>query len=179
MPKLVDARTESSLDTYETPQWLVSEVKAFFGGNIDFDPCTSESNPTGALVARTADDPLDGFDLWPRTAVNAYVNSPYGRVLGDWVNNILWQRSLNKKLEVIQLAPARFGAGWFKDLARGADSFGVFNKRLAFTLSGKPVLDKKGKPCSAQFDAVLAYYGPRETEFRKHFAQHLTFWKLV
>lgn len=64
-------------------------------------------------------------------------------------------------------------------MAKGAAAFGVFNKRLLFTLDGKPVVDKQGRPTTAQFDAVLAYYGAREKQFRKHFAKHLTFWKLA
>lgn len=172
----IDIRTESSLDTYETPQWLVAEIKAFFGGSIDLDPCTSASNPVGA--ARFMTEANDGLrQEWNRRSDTAYVNSPYGRALKAWAQKCV-EEAASLEIEIIQLAPARFGAGWFKYLAENCHAFGVFNKRLAFTLDGQPVTDKKGKPCTAQFDAVLAYYGPRREEFREHFAQYLTYWRL-
>lgn len=185
MPKLVDARTETSLDTYETPQALVSQVKAFFGGIIDLDPCTTERNPTGARWHVT--EQMNGLDRsWSSvemrygggTVRSAYVNSPYGRALPDWTAKCV-RESLYNDVEIIQLMPARFGARWFQFMAAEAAIFGVFKKRLFFTLDGKPVVDSKGKPCSAQFDACLAYYGPRVSEFRKHFEAELTYWQLI
>jgi hypothetical protein len=175
----VDMRTEASLDTYETPAWLVAEVKAFFGGGIALDPCTSDRNPTGA-GAYYANNESSGnglthsWEYW----YNAYVNSPYGRALKDWTAKCIRESTYND-VEIIQLAPARPATRWFLDMAMGSDELGVFKKRLSFTLNGKPVTDRKGKPCTGQFDSALAYYGPRGDAFRKHFAPYLTYWKLI
>lgn len=181
MSSKIDMRTEASLDTYETPAWLVAEVKTFFGGSIALDPCTSIRNPTDAIYNFTGayeeDNGLTYTWKLP-TVTNAYVNSPYGRALKDWTRKCILESTLND-IEIIQLVPARFGSRWFHDFARGTDLFGTFDKRLSFTLSGKPVCDKKGRPCTAQFDTCLGYYGPRFSEFRKHFAKHLTYWKLI
>ena len=171
----VDMRTSSSYDAYETPQWLVEEVRKFFGGKIDLDPCTSCRNPTGATYYETAE--TDGLSSVWAFNENAYVNSPYGRQLKLWSDKCFYE-SQRSDIEILQLVPARFGSGWFKTMAGRVNSLGVFNKRLTFEVSGKPVTDKNGRPQTAQFDTCLVYYGDRKMDFRRHFAPYLTFWKL-
>ncbi len=174
-------RTSSSFDAYETPQWLVKEVTRFFGGYIDLDPCTSERNPTGALHTFTnvclEDNGLEQTWNYPHVR-SVYVNSPYGRQLPLWAAKAYVTRLQDPTVDTLQLLPARFGSTWFRTMAERCDGLGVFDKRLSFTKDGKPVTDAKGKPCTAQFDTCLVYYGLNTEGFKEHFAKYLTYWSI-
>lgn len=177
MPRMLDMRTSGSYDAYETPQWLVKEIKRYFGGAIDLDPCTSDLNPVGADMFLTS----DGLEqLWGMlTTSSVYVNSPYGRELPKWVGKCVSESTLNPDMEIIQLLPARFGSRWFRDMAESCGAFGVFDKRLSFTINGQPVTDKNGRPCTAQFDTCLVYFGPNAWAFKEWFSDYLTYWSLA
>ncbi len=83
MSNLVDKACKS-IEFY-TPERILERVRAYFGGQIDLDPATADSNPTKARRFFTAKD--DGLSHdW--SGYNAFVNPPYGREIRKWVAKI-------------------------------------------------------------------------------------------
>lgn len=141
---------------WQTPDHIVEAVKAFYGGSIDLDPCTSPDNPVGAKLFYTKDD--DGLvKEWPIGA-KVYINPPYGRAIGPWV-----AKAIHHPGEVVMLLPARTDTKWFQK---------IFDERLASYAFLRGRLTFKGANASAPFPSVLVYWSyvfPRHGAFADTF----------
>jgi phage N-6-adenine-methyltransferase len=118
----------SKTDDWATPQYVVDFAARRFGllvgnhGGFDLDVCASDSNHKAPEYYTANDDGLQ--QAW---SGNVWLNPPYGRVIGDWVNKAV--ESVNEDEEeeggcesVTLLIPARTETRWFFDLiSQGAE----------------------------------------------------------
>lgn len=75
--------------TQFTPSYVLDPVRVDLGGRIDFDPCTTVDNPTGARYFLTAED--DGLSQSWHSFVDSsiFVNPPYSKAREPWVERCI------------------------------------------------------------------------------------------
>lgn len=141
------ALLSSASAEWYTPPDLAREIAAFLGG-IDLDPCAEEARAIPARRHETA----RGLEIsWTG---RVYVNPPYGREIGRWV-----EKALTEPVEeLILLVPARTDTRWFQALWPHAICF--LRGRLHFS----------GSAVGAPFPSALIYRGRRPAAFRSAFA---------
>lgn len=114
-PKPSTMAVHFSSDTPEhyTPQIVVDAVLKCLG-NIDLDPCSNshESPNIPANAHYTQDD--NGLDQ--RWAGNVYMNPPYGREIGAWVQKLVTAHKTGNVPAAIALVPARTDTKWWATL---------------------------------------------------------------
>lgn len=73
-------RDENTTDSWITPKWLIDRL-----GPFDLDPCACNPQPWPTAEKMIA-DPDDG--LLHQWAGHVWLNPPYGRALGVWLNRL-------------------------------------------------------------------------------------------
>lgn len=131
-------------------------------GLIDTDPCAPIDDPlwTGPRVAYTAED--DG--LTKDWCGNVFLNPPYGRVIGDWIDKAIAEVESGRADVVMALVPARPGTQWFQRLAPYPICF--LNGRIDF-VAGDP-LSRRPNHRSPAFPSAIASIR------RSHYAEHIS-----
>lgn len=94
---------------WETPQDLFDELSRIFGG-FTLDPCAAAENAKCSRYFTRDDDGLS-----QRWSGKVFMNPPYGREIGKWVEKA-WRESLDSAL-VVCLLPARVDTRWWHDFA--------------------------------------------------------------
>ena len=103
----------SKSSEHNTPKWLVDEIRHYFEGSIDFDPCTN--NEAQQLIQATYYQTYPSNILreaWNYRAV--YMNPPYGRQISVWINKLVVECRLQNVETAIALVPARTDTRWFR-----------------------------------------------------------------
>jgi len=98
----------SATDEWSTPQWVVDQAAAEFGP-FDLDPAATPDNAK-APVFFTRDD--DG--LARRWKGRVWLNPPYGRTVGDWMDKARAEVDAGRAEIVVCLVPARVDARWWQ-----------------------------------------------------------------
>jgi phage N-6-adenine-methyltransferase len=144
----------SESDQWNTPKAVVELVKQMLG-EIDLDPCSNDgkANVPAKKVYRREDDGLQ--QKWKG---RAYMNPPYGDVVGDWVGKLIAEYEAGNVKEAIALVAARVDTKWFQTFE--PYNIGFVRGRLTFG-------DAKN---SATFPSAVIYFGERPTKFRVVFA---------
>jgi phage N-6-adenine-methyltransferase len=151
------ALLSSKKQTWQTPASLLSEIKSF--REIQLDPCTAVSNPTGASTFFTEED--DGLSHSWNCGGLVYVNSPYGRELPIWVKKCVMEAALGT--EIIMLLPARPDTRyWHAGIFPTCDALCFLRGRLKFVGASHP----------APFPSALVYWGADVSRFRCVFHEH-------
>lgn len=133
----------SATDQWNTPADLMDTIARFYDGAF-LDPCPADP---------PAD--FDGLALsWFGQRV--YMNPPYGRSIGKWVEKALGEYTR----EIVMLVPARTDTAWFQPL---------FDHTICF-LRGR--LHFNDAPTGAPFPSALVYRGCRPFTFA-HTFEHL------
>lgn len=119
-----------SLDnTWQTPDRILERVRAYFGGEIPFDPSTAKDNPTraqrycagvpGTLFASN----LPAEDLAGRNGLEVawdwpwFCNPPYGTELKAWLAKMGAEEERRRDVDGIALIPAsRWETRYFQTL---------------------------------------------------------------
>lgn len=136
--------------TWQTPDCVLDRVRRI--GPIGLDPCTVEENPTNAHAIFTPyDDGLVHAWFTHDTSHVVYVNPPYGRGIGPWVNKC--SEAYLDGETVVALLPARPDTRWFP---WDANALCFWRGRLKF----------RGAPAPAPFPSVLAFWGDRPARDR-------------
>lgn len=136
---------------------LVVEVM----GKIDLDPCSNskEDPAVPAINHYTVED--DGLELpWNGTV---YMNPPYGRIIGDWVEKLVSEFETGNTTEAIALVPARVDTEWWNNLTSCSRTIPLVcfvRGRLTFINNDNP----------APFPSALVYLGDNRTEFYAAFS---------
>lgn len=131
----------SATGEWNTPNWLYGQVMEFLGSEAS-DPCPD----LPAELRR------DAFSYeW---SGNIYLNPPYGRSIGKWINKLL----SSPIDEAILLLPARVDTRWFQPLFERADYLCFIKGRLHFNDLPDPL-------ARAPFPSVLVYLGHRPASF--------------
>ncbi len=100
-------------DTWKTPRATYKALNAEFA--FDFDPCPP--NPT-----------FDGLTIeWGQ---RNFVNPPYGRVIGKWLQKA-WEQHHKGKTSVF-LIPSRTDTAWWHDYVMTAHEIRFIRGRLKF-----------------------------------------------
>lgn len=153
----------SKRDSWNTPKEVLDRVREL--GEIDLDPCSNEDSIVGATAQYVGSGGLD-ID-WTDDMGDglAYVNPPYGREIGRWVQRCALFGTTYAR-EVVALLPARPDTKWFTD-AWTANALCFWRGRLRFL----------GAPSSAPFPSVVAYWGRHKYRFADIFDEvgHVVF----
>jgi len=133
-----------------TPPHIVAAVGRTLG-HIDLDPCASLSFADNVPATKRLTECEDGLGSEWRGTV--YMNPPYGRVIGDWVDKLVAEYTRGNVTAAVALVPARTDTAWFSLLADAA--LCLVRGRLKFG----------SMDSGAPFPSVAAYIGPDRSAF--------------
>lgn len=149
-------RTTDGVFSSDTPEWytpkhVVDAVDAAMLG-IDLDPCAEPDRRVPATSHYTeADDGL--AQPWHG---RVYMNPPYGRTIGAWVDKLADEYESGRVLEAVALVPARTDTAWWAHLPASTVCF--ITGRLSFS-DADP----------APFPSAACYMGPNDRRFAEVF----------
>lgn len=138
-----------------TPRRILDLALATLGA-IDLDPCSNNhENPrVPAATHYTAAD--DGLTRpWHG---RVFLNPPYGRTIGDWVDKLATEFHTGRVDEAIALVPARTDTAWWRALPARLICFA--SGRLSFSDHDTP----------APFPSAVAYLGADPVAFVTNFS---------
>lgn len=117
--------------TSDTPEWYtprhVVDAVIEAMGAIDLDPCADASK--GIPAERHFTEADDGLSQPWRGRV--YMNPPYGRTIGQWVDKLAEEYEYGNITEAIALVPARTDTSWWAHLPASMVCF--VTGRLSFS----------------------------------------------
>jgi phage N-6-adenine-methyltransferase len=143
--------------TSDTGEWytprevIAAAVEAM--GSIDLDPCAEPAKGVPAVKHFTRED--DGLRHQWRGRV--YMNPPYGREIGEWVDKLAEEFEYGNVTQAVALVPARTDTSWWAHLPASTVCF--FTGRLTFS----------EHPSPAPFPSAACYLGSNQTAFAKAF----------
>ena len=120
----------SSSTEWETPQGFFDRLDAEF--DFGLDPCATHENAKCPVYFTKAQD---GLKMTWCGYGPVFVNPPYGREVGDWL-----QKSYEVSqhgITVVALIPARTSTRWWHDYVMKAEEIRFVKGRLYFTINGK------------------------------------------
>ena len=154
----------SNTAEHYTPAHVLDLVLEVMGG-IDLDPCADPGCRVPAAVHFTAAE--DGLSKpW---AGRVYMNPPYGRGIGSWVDRLVTFHQAGQVEEAIALVPARPGPIWWRRLTGHGGPVLFYSRRLKFV----------GNKSSAPFPSALVYMGPRRSKFCRVASRFGDVWGVV
>jgi phage N-6-adenine-methyltransferase len=160
-PSLAGIQSRSpGMFSSDSPEWytpkhiVASVVKAL--GHIDLDPCADPGKGIPAERHFTVTD--NGLDQPWRGRV--YMNPPYGREIGAWVDKLAEEYEYGNVSEAIALVPARTDTSWWAHLPASMVCF--VTGRLSFS-------DHEN---AAPFPSAVCYLGTRSQAFAETFIEH-------
>lgn len=124
-----------------TPQWLFDTLNTEFA--FDRDVCASEGNAKCAQYFTKAQDALK--QTWTGYC---WMNPPYGRQIGRWVEKA-YQSAQTGEATVVCLLPSRTDTRWWHDYVMKADTVRLIQGRLKF----------EGAENSAPFPSAIVIFG--------------------
>lgn len=131
-----------------TPEYVLSPVRAAFGGTIGLDPCTEPDNPTKAKQFYCL--PQDGSVL-PWNADSVFCNPPYGEARNKWVIRCI-EEGVHRK--VILLIPSHTETIIFQKAANACSALVILKGRLKFG-----VLRENRRQEAASHGSALLFFG--------------------
>lgn len=149
----MDVHYSSDSPEWYTPAEIVALVQAVLG-QIDLDPCSNVGKPNVPAVLHYT-WVNDGLQQPWRGRV--YMNPPYGRTIGSWVEKLAASYEAGQVSEAIALLPARTDTAWFRRLRPYLRCF--IAGRLSFSEEG-----------TAPFPSVAVYLGENERVFVQMFS---------
>ncbi len=113
---------------WETPKRLFDRLAAEHGP-FDLDPCATPENAKCSRFYYWS--PAGGGlnELWLGTV---YMNPPYGRQIGKWVEKA-YRSALAGSAKVVCLLPARTDTAWFHDYVLGKGRMEFLRGRVRFS----------------------------------------------
>lgn len=153
----------------DSPEWYtppaVIDLVLRVLGTIDLDPCSNSH--TAPTVPATRHYTVEDDGLSQPWTGRVYLNPPYGRGIGAWVERLVGAYEVGAVPVAITLLPARTDTRWWR-LLRGASVCFVAG-RLRFS----------GSDNSAPFPSAVAYLGPQPERFSQVFAELGDVWRRV
>lgn len=138
-----DGMKSSSTYEWETPQWLFNDLNQVYGFTLDV--CASEQNRKCDAYYTKEQDGLK--KKWHGTC---WMNPPYGRNIGKWVEKA-YTASTIYGATVVCLLPARTDTRWFHDYVYGKAEVTFLKGRLRFG----------GAKVNAPFPSMVAVYSAK------------------
>jgi hypothetical protein len=157
VPSLSGAFRLAGMMTSDSPEWytpreVIAAAIATLGG-IDLDPC---SNPGTPNVPASRHLTLEDDGLAHGWQGTVYMNPPYGREIGGWIEKLATEYAYGNVTAAVALLPARTDTAWFRALPARWVCF--VSGRLRF--SGAD---------AAPFPSVAAYLGREPERFAEAF----------
>jgi hypothetical protein len=144
---------------WNTPACVLELVREVFGGRVPFDPCSNATSIVNARRSLSLEAGQDGLVYdWSRHG-SVYVNPPYGREIGRWIEKCAAEGCIDGA-EIIALVPARTDAKWFQRCFY-ASAICFWRGRLRFL----------GAPSSAPFPSAVVYWGGAVARFADVFGR--------
>lgn len=152
-PKKTNVHQTSKTPEWYTPDTIINQVIKLYS-TIDLDPCTnSKTNPN---VKADAYFDISDDGLNQNWFGSVYVNPPYGREVGKWVDKCIEEYTNKRVDEIILLVPARVDTKWFAKIANYY--WCSVSGRLKFK-------SPTGNSDPAPFPSAIIYMGYRSEEF--------------
>ena len=127
---------------WETPQWLFDLLDDQY--HFDLDACATKENAKCWRYYTQEDNGLKR-----KWSGNVWVNPPYGREIGDWVDKAAQQIKYTRVQWIVMLLPARTDTKWWhRSVMAKAKSIRFIEGRLRFV----------GGSSSAPFPSVIVIY---------------------
>lgn len=143
----------SNKDDWETPQALFDSLNAKYHFAIDL--AASKDNAKCDRYFSIDDDSLSKD--WSENFGGAmYLNPPYGRNIGKWVNKA-YETSLKVTVPIVLLIPSRTDTSYWHDYIFGKANIKFIRGRLKFEHNGV-----HGSP--APFPSAIIVYNGEEAE---------------
>ncbi len=114
----------SATDDWSTPPEVFTRLDEEF--DFTLDPCCTHENATCAHHFTREDNGL--AKPW---FGRVFMNPPYGRVIGDWMEKALYENR-HRNVTVVCLVPARTDTAWWHDYAMKAHEIRLIRGRLKF-----------------------------------------------
>jgi len=145
----------SESEDWGTPACVLDKVLQF--DRIALDPCAGPAGRVNAdLLYGRAED---GLSLsWLRGNGIVYMNPPYGRGIGEWVDKSIQEYRIGA--EIVALVPARVETRWFYKYWENATAICFWKGRLKFVGASDN---------SAPFPSAVVYLGDRAKRFEVAF----------
>jgi len=163
----MEAPSTKETDERTTPAWILDIVCEALG-EIEYDPCTTAANPTGARFFTCLPD--NGLEwAWEFYKGLVWVNPPFSTGnIKRWANKAC--DSAADGAEIVMLTPVDPSTEWFTTLSRDA--------LLAAGLKRRPEYGKPGKAYGqvAKQPAMLWYFGHRVKLFARAMQAHAECW---
>ncbi len=140
-----------------TPDKIIAPTLTCLG-EIDLDPCSEGGYPPN--VPAQAHYTIEDDGLGQPWQGRIYMNPPYGREIGDWVEKLCAEYEAGQVTEAIALVPSRTDTQWWKRLREHPVCF--VQGRLTFVGSQDP----------APFPSAVFYLGDDVAGFCRAF-RHL------
>ena len=143
-----------SSDTPEhyTPEEIVCAVIDCFG-TIDLDPCSNSHDDPNVPATTHYTEQDNG--LCREWHGRVFMNPPYGREIGKWIDKLRSEYDAGNVTEAIALVPARTDTDWFDRLIEGYRLQCFVHGRLVFV----------GNDNSAPFPSAIVYLGDNDRAF--------------
>lgn len=154
----------SESSEWYTPQHIIDRVLQVMGA-IDLDPCSDSHdmpNVPAKMLLTKEDDALS--QEWHG---RIYMNPPYGREIGSWIEHLCQQYWECNIIEAVALIPARTDTAWFKKLRTFPRCF--LWGRLRFS----------GHKTAAPFPSAVVYLGTHLNSFVAEFADVGDVYRLI
>lgn len=156
----------TGLRSSDTPEWytpahIIDRALTVLGG-IDLDPCSNSNDPRAAIVPAEHHYALPDNGLmlpWgvPTAPSRVYLNPPYGRQIGPWIDRLIGAYADRAVGAALALLPGRTDTAWFQPLFAFPICF--VRGRLRFSNAKN----------AAPFPSVVVYLGPSLWTFRQTF----------
>jgi phage N-6-adenine-methyltransferase len=116
----------SASDEWETPRLLFQQLQDWYG-EFTLDPCCTVENAKAATFFTAAEDGL----AQPWKGHNVFMNPPYGRKIGKWVEKA-YTESRSDYCRVVALIPSRTDTSYWHDFVLRAAQILFIRNRLYF-----------------------------------------------
>ena len=157
--KALTATTGNRTDCWNTPVEFVGQVKAFFGGEIDTDPCCNDINNPN-VPAKTLYTEEDNGLSHPWYG-NVFMNHPYSDSK-TWIPYAAQQYECGNATEMVLLIKLDVSTKWWRSISQYP--WIAVNRRLKFG-SGKG---------AAPFQSAIIYLGKDLDKFNNMFGKYGT-----
>lgn len=143
----------SNSNEWGTPQELYDELNKEF--NFTLDPCSTERNHKCEKYYTQKDDGLS--KSWKNEIV--FVNPPYGREIGNWVQKC-YEESDGNGATCVMLIPARTDTKYFHKYIYHKAEIRFIEGRIKFVS-----LDSDKKSQSAPFPSMIVVFRSKNKEY--------------
>lgn len=136
----------SATNEWTTPDAFYALLHAEF--DFDLDPCATADNAKCTRYFTQADDGLS--QRWNARAV--FMNPPYGRDLGRWVQKAHEEVTAGRAGVVVCLIPARTDTGYWHDYVMAAAEVRLVRRRITF---GGSIRHGRDRAAAAPFPSAV------------------------